>query len=497
MNLPLPSAAFALFAASLLGGCAQGPDFRRPAAPPVAAYLPAPDTAAMPPVSLAPACAPASRPWWSSLGSARLDALVDDALAHSPTLDAARATLQQSEFSRRAGEGLFYPQLDLSLGFSRQLNSAFRLGAAGNAAPIFNLYTLAATIGYALDLFGVQRRAVEVLGAQADVQRYAGAAGYLSLSANVVNGAIAHAAYTRQLAAARRLVDLQADQLAIVRAQYASGLVAESDLQTQTQQLALARAALAPLAQRQAQARHLLSVLLGRPAAEALPALPELDELRLPAAPPLSLPSGLVRQRPDILQAEARMHAASAALGVATAVQWPTVTLGGDAGLANPNFGQLGSSQSRFWSIGPSASLPVFSGGSLSNQQKAAAEALRAAEADYRQVVLSAFGQVADVLTALGHDADTVQANEASSRTARRNWMLASTASAAGLQSRQQVQAAEIALQNAELTRLQGEALQLQDGVALYAAMGGAWWTDGPAWLKRNADCAATAGAQP
>ncbi|MYM76278.1 efflux transporter outer membrane subunit, partial [Duganella sp. FT134W] len=241
------------------------------------------------------------------------------------SLQAAEASLRQSQASLRAGAGVFYPQLDLSLSAQRQRQSPLR--AAGAGAGVYNLVTLSVAVSYALDVFGGQRRAVEALAAQADAQHAALQGAYLTLSGNVVNSLIARAAYRAQIEATSRFIARQQDQLAIAEARATAGIAPYTDVLAVRSQLAASRALLPPLLHKQDQADHLLASLSGvSPGQWRAPVL-ELAALALPAQLPLSLPSELVRQRPDVLAAEARLHGASAAIGVATAALLPSLRL--------------------------------------------------------------------------------------------------------------------------------------------------------------------------
>lgn len=478
-----------------LAGCALGPHFERPASPPAAGYLPHAEAAAEP----ASGATPASpvQPWWQAWQSERLDALVAQARSRNMSLDSASATLRQSEQNLRAGQGLYLPEIDANLDLSRQRLSIYRTGGVIEPSTLFNLYTLGATISYSLDLFGTRSRTVEALGAQVDTQRYALAAADLTVTANVVNAALAYAAYQREQQLVRRMVELQADQLHLSEVQWRNGLVAESAVMTQRQALAQAQAVQESLDQRLAQARHTLSLLLGQAGAEELPPLPEWDELRRPAAPVSVLPSELARRRPDVLQAEAQMHLASANLGVASAVMWPSVSLNASGGSTALDFSKLGEAQSRFWSGGASATVVLYKGGAQSAQRQAAQEALHATEADYRQVVLTALRQVADALTARQHDAQAAQAQWRDAEAAERSWALARVNAAAGLLNRQQLQAAEWSYLQAQWNAVDAQAQLYQDEVALYAALGGEGWGATGASTPMASDAAAATKESP
>lgn len=484
MATPLLRLGLATAFACMLLGCAAGPDFQRPAEPTQAGYLSEQELGAPRDQTQAEAVALAQANWWQAFGSAKLNALVDAALAHSPTLASAQATLQQAQFSLQAGEGVFYPEVDANLSVARQRSTPYKLGIGTGTGSIFNLYTLGASISYSLDLFGLQRRTVEGLQAQVDTHRYMAAGSFVTLSSNTVNAAIAHAAYSWQLELLQGIANTQRRQLALAQTQLDAGLIPESTLQAQAQSLAQTQTAQASLAQKLAQTRHVLSLLLGQSTADKLPPLPDMAELHLPGTPPVSVPSDLVKQRPDILQAEAQLHASYAALGVASAQLWPSVSLTAGGGWADTHFKDLGAAQSRFWSVGPSANVALFRGGTLSSQQRAAQAGLLASETTYRQVVLQAFSQVADTLSALHNDASSALAQQNNTQAAQRGWLLAQVSHEAGLINEQQLLTATVANLQAQSSQVQTDAQQLQDAVALYAAMGGQWWQAAPPWIR-------------
>jgi NodT family efflux transporter outer membrane factor (OMF) lipoprotein len=264
----------------------------------------------------------------------------------------------------RAGYGVFFPQIQAGLDASRQRTAPLQQGSQ-TPGTIFNLVTLSGTISYALDVFGGARRTVESLRAQADYQRYESKAAYLTLSANVVNTSIARAAYAAQIRATEQLIELENQQLHLTEAQVRAGTAPYSNVLSMRSLIAANQASLAPLKQKISQAEHLLATLEGVVPSKAT--LPDIDltGLSLPVDLPVSLPSDLVNQRPDILSAEAQMHVASAKIGVATAAMFPSFSLSGTYGAAGSSFGNLSAASGRFWSIGPSATIPVFQGGSL------------------------------------------------------------------------------------------------------------------------------------
>lgn len=298
--------------------CAVGPNFERPKAPSIESYTTgATTTTTIPADGKAQHFEQGAKivsDWWRLFNSPKLDAVVKEAIENNQNLLAAQASLRQSQNILRAGYGVFYPQLDAGLGASRQKTSS---AAAGGITPsnIFNLFTLSATVSYTLDVFGGERRAIENLGAQVDYQRAEVMATYITLSGNVVNAMIAKAGYQEQIRATEQLIDLQREQVKLTEVLAQAGTVPYSNVLSLESQLALYEAMLPPLRQNMSQTEHLLATLIGRTPAEWVPQQIEISDLTLPGDLPISLPSQFVRQRPDILAAEAQLHSASAEIG--------------------------------------------------------------------------------------------------------------------------------------------------------------------------------------
>jgi len=465
--------------AALLSSCAVGPDFDRPPAPAVSHYAAGADPAATAPAAgtaqrFAPGAAIAAD-WWRLFNSEKLGALVDEAIAANPGLEAAQQSLRQSQDNLRAGYGIFFPWLGADFGASREKSLPL---AMGSSAPgtIFNLFTLSGTISYPLDIFGGERRAVEGLAAQVEVQRATEQATYLALSSNLVDTVIARAAYRAEIEATEQLIALQRQQVELALVQARAGTVPYSNVLILQSQLAAYEATIPQLQQKLTQSDDLLATLAGRTPAEWTPPEMSLADLTLPGELPVSLPSDLVRQRPDILAAEASAHAASAGIGVATAAMLPSVTLSGTYGTANTAIGNLFSSSGRFWSFGADVTAPLFEGGKLWFQRKAAIDAYRQAMALYRQTVLGAFAQVADTLRALDHDATALAAEEKAVQTAEDALHLVQANYAAGLATYFDVLTADTQYYQARINDLQIVAMRYQDTVALFAALGGGWW---------------------
>jgi len=463
----------------LILGCAVGPDFERPKPPSIESY-----TTGTTPSATIPADGKAQSfeqgakivaDWWRLFNSPKLDAVVKEAIANNQSLQAAQASLRQSQDILRAGYGVFYPQVDAGLEASRQKSSP---ALTGGTAPssIFNLFTLSATVSYALDVFGGERRAVESLGAQVDFQHASVLATYIALSGNVANTIIARAAYREQITATGEIIDFQRDQIKITEAQARAGLIPYANLLSLQSQLAAVEATLPPLRQKLSQTEHLLATLVGRTPAEWAPPEVELSDLMLPVELPITLPSELVRQRPDILAAEAQLHSASAEIGVATAALFPSFTLNGAYGVGSNTSSNLFKSNSSFWNLGANISAPLFRGGTLWYGRQAAIDAYQVSLSNYRQTVLSAFAQVADTLRGLEHDAELVQAQSRALSASEEALRLIKTNYEAGTANYVQVLIANGQYQQAKIGYIQAQAQRYQDTIALFVALGGGWW---------------------
>jgi NodT family efflux transporter outer membrane factor (OMF) lipoprotein len=463
----------------VLSGCTVGPDFVRPQAPSTDHYNHGQDPAGTAPVDglsqrFQQGIGPVAN-WWNLFNSKQLDAAVAEGLANNPGWEAAQASLRQSNDNLQAGYGIFYPQINAGLGASRQRNSPASIGSSAPTS-IFNLVTLSASVSYSLDIFGGERRAIENLQSQVDMQHSIVLGTYLALSGNIVNTAIAMAAYQDEIKYTGELIALQKEQISITQKQVQAGTVPYETEVSLRSQLASLEATLPPLQQRLSQSEHLLATLAGQSPSDWKPAQVSLSELSLPGTLPLSLPSDLVRQRPDILAAEAQLHGASANIGVATAALFPSFTLNGTFGQSATSMSGLFGSNANFWSLGADIAAPVFNGGTLSARKQAAIDAYQQSLALYRQTVLGAFAQVADTVRALENDAETMQAESESVSTSEESLHLTRINYQAGLINYLQVLAADIQYHQAKLGYLQAQAQRLQDTTALFVALGGGWW---------------------
>jgi NodT family efflux transporter outer membrane factor (OMF) lipoprotein len=481
-EFPRRSRAALALAVAALCACASGPDFRPPEPIAVATYTPAPQPVraeeAPGPGGAAQRLVPADEPgggWWRSFGSPTLERLVQQALDNSPTLAQAKMRLEQARQDYVAQAGATeWPQLDANLNAARQKIDPAAFGFAGGRSAPFTLYSAKVNVSYTLDLFGANRRALEALAAQVDYQQYELEAARLSLAGNVVTTAVRRASLAKQLALTADLLADQVRQLEITDQRYQAGGVSRLDLLSERTQVEQTRASLAPLRSQLAQADHQLAVYLGRAPAQLAPgggddpAALDLDALVLPAEVPLTLPSSLAQQRPDIRASEALLHQASANVGVATAHLYPQITLSASSGPEGVSITDM----LNIWSVGAGLTQPLFHGGQLQAQKRSAQAAYEAALAAYRQTVLQGLQQVADALRALQQDAIELQSRDQAQRDAHASAEIAGQRYAAGGISQLVLLDTQRQEMQTSLDRTKVQAQRLADTAALYQALG-------------------------
>lgn len=492
----------AALTAALSTGCAVGPDFQRPEAPRASGYAPTPlptTTASAPGMAGAVQSFTTARDipaeWWTLFQSPQLDSLIRKALQANPTIEAAQAALRQAQENVYAQRGFFYPTVQASYSPSRTKlsgntggnspglqgnGSVIATGQTETEPPastpvIYTWHSAQLTVGFVPDVFGSNRRQVESLQAQADAQRFQLNAAYITLASNVVAAAIQEASVRDQLDAAKRIVAANARSLEIVQQQLKYGQVMRLDVAAQEAALAQAKQLLPPLQKQLEQTRDLIRALAGNLPSEDVEETFTLSSLHLPEELPLSLPSRLVEQRPDIRAAEEQLHAASAQVGVAVAARLPQVSLDATWGGNASRFSQMFWPSGLFWSVAGSVAQTLFDGGTLKHRQRAAEEALAQAAAQYRSTVLTAFQNVADTLHALHADADALQAASEAESAAKVTLDLARKQQELGAVSYLAVLSAEQAYQQTAITLVQARAARLGDTAALFQALGGSW----------------------
>jgi len=469
-----------------------GPDFQRPAAPDVEGYTAEPlgaHTASADVAGGAQQSFLAGKDipgeWWALFHSRPLNALVEEALKANPDLDAAHAALRQARENVSAEQGSLYPEVDANLSVSRQKTSKATTGAS----ETFSLFNASVPVSYTPDVFGGTRRRIESLEAQAENQRFELEAAYLAVTSNVVTAAILDASLRAQIVATEDIIKAESQQLNVLRQQFALGGVSKSDVLSQEATLREAQATLPPLQKQLAQTRNLLSALAGRLPSQDRGEIFQLADLTLPEDLPVSLPSQLVQQRPDVQAAQATMHSASAEIGVARANQFPQFTLSADIGTAATQVGSLATPGTAAWSVAATMLQPLFDANTRLHQKRAAVAAYDTAAAQYRSTVLTAFQNVADALRALQSDADALKAQVAAERSAADSLAIARQQFQVGAISYPSLLNAQETYLRARISLVQAQATRYADTAALFQALGGGWWN--------RSDVTADAGSGP
>jgi len=483
--------------ATIASGCAVGPQFHRPEAPASAAYSPT----ALPEVSAASKVHGGEAQhlidgrdipfeWWELFESPKLSSLIEKALRANPTLPAARAALAQAQELVYAQRGFFYPAIDATYQAERhkiagnnysseqpgiQANGHNLTTNGINQPLLYTFHTAQLTVSFVPDVLGGTRRQVESLAAQADTQRFALEAAYVTLASNVVAAAIQEASLRAQIAATRQIIDAERDSLRILREQFLLGFAMRIDVAAQEAALAQTESTLPPLEKALEQTRDLIRALAGD-----LPSVAEepfeLDALRLPPELPVSLPAKIIEQRPDVRAAETQLHAANAQVGVAIAAMLPQFSITGAAGGTADEIPWMFRTGGTFWSVIGDVSQPVFAGGTLLHRERAARAALRQAAAQYQNTLMIAYQNVADTLHAALSDAEALAADVEAEEAAKVTYDLTRRQMEVGYVDYLTLLAAQTAYQQALLTRVQAQATRFGDTVALFQALGGGWW---------------------
>ena len=465
-------------------GCMVGPYFHRPAAPNVNGYSKDPLAAQTASADITGGQAQRfvqgqdiPEQWWTLFHSRALNELIEQALKINPDVQAAQASLRFAMENVYAQMGAYYPSVQASFSPSRQKNAVDVLSPTlTSGAAIFNLYTAQLNVTYLLDVFGGNRRQVESLQAQAESQRFQLEATYLTLTSNVVVAAVQEASLREQLAATQKVIEIQSEALQLFRRQYELGAIAQADVVAQEAAMAQTLATLVPLRKQLALQRDLLARLAGRFPSEEPAETFELSSLELPPELPVSLPSRLVEQRPDIRAAEAQLHAASAQVGVSIANMLPQISLSAGIGSTAVELSKLFSANTAFWAATGSFSQTLFDGGTLLHRKRAAVAALDQSAAQYRSTVLSAFQNVADTLRVLEYDAEAVRAQAAAERAAAQSLNIARDSLALGSISYLSLLNAQMTYNQALIALAQAQGNRYADTAALFQALGGGWW---------------------
>jgi NodT family efflux transporter outer membrane factor (OMF) lipoprotein len=469
--------------ALLIAGCTVGPNFKQPAVPNVNGYTLAPVSETGSATNIFGAEAQRfdtgediSGEWWELFRSRPLNDLIELSLSNNPDLKSAQAALAVARENLLAGKGAFYPGVSGTFSASRNKSSSQISPTPNSGAVYYSLFTPQVSVSYSPDIFGLNRRTIESLKAQEQAARFQLIATHITLSANVVLAAIQEASLRAQIEVTRQLIAVNANMVQVVRQQFTKGAATHLDVAIQESQLAQTQAPLPALLKQLAQQRDALAALAGKFPSETLPEHFELADLLLPRELPLSLPSQLVEQRPDVRLAEENLRAASAQIGIATARRLPNFALTADAGTMALTFATIFSGSAGFWDLGASVTQPIFQGGTLLHQQRAAKAAYVQAAEQYRSTVLAAFQNVADTLNALQQDADALKSAAAAANAAKIALDLSQQKIQTGNAAPLDLMTAEQTYQQAEINLIQAQANRYADTAALFQALGGGWW---------------------
>jgi len=469
----------------LISGCAVGPDFRSPVAPVSSDQYSYTGVNTVKDTVTGNSFAGQSQKlstgqdisaaWWEVFKSDALDKLIRESLKHSPSLASAQAALRQAQENYNSqADSVLYPSVTGNLQAQREHASAVSTNVPGGT--ILNLYNASVNVSYAVDVFGANKRGLESVQAGVEYQRFQVEATYLTLTANVVTTAIREASFRSQLQATQEILEAQTAQLAVIEKQFAVGAIPKASLLSQRNLVAQTRASIPGLQKSIDQTRNQLAVLAGKLPGDA--DLPEfhLETLQLPQELPVSVPSALVRQRPDIRAVESLLHQASAQVGVATANQYPQFSLSGSYGFTSSDSSKLFTNNMSFWSLGGGLVAPLFNAGALSAKRRASEAAYDQAAAQYRSTVLSAFQNVADTLRALEFDAQTLKQQAEVESLAKDTLQLTTKQYKLGGVSSLALLDAKRTYQTARINLVQAQANRYADTAALFQAMGGGWW---------------------
>jgi NodT family efflux transporter outer membrane factor (OMF) lipoprotein len=481
---------------ALVSSCTVGPNFHRPEVPTKAGYTTQPLTS----TSSADVAGGEEqrfvsgmdipKQWWALFESPPLNSLIEKAIKTNPTIDSAKAALRQAHENVAAQRGLFYPTVQANGSASGQKNATETIAPTlTSGEAYFSLYTAQLTVSYMPDVFGLNRRQVESLAALAEFQLFQLEAAYLTLTSNVAAAAVQEASLRAQIAATHRIIEVATQLLDTQRRHLALGSATGLDVAAQEAALAQVKASLPPLEKQLALTRDLLTALAGRFPSEEMQETFDLDALRLPRELPLSLPSKLVEQRPDVRAAEAQWHSASALVGVAVANMLPQISITGSMGGTSTQMSQLFVPGNTFYGFTGNLTQTIFDAGTLLHKKRAAEAGLDQAAAQYRSTVINAFQNVADALHALEADANALKAAVDAERAAKRTLDLTRRQLELGYVNLPTMLIAEQAWQQSVINLAQARANRFADSAALFMALGGGWWNRaGDACANNRAD---------
>lgn len=461
-----------------------GPDFQPPAPDSrLAGYAmtgepPAPGVVLSPDVR-------AAGPWWQAFRSPALDEVIGLALADSPTVAAALAKLERYKAAEREATGERKPQVEGTASAQRQKFNPASFGFSGAPSGsqftefgrprTFDVFSLGGRVSYDLDLFGGGRRREEAAAARTAQGAHEADAAYLTLTANVTLQAVRIAGLKGEIAALQSIIADDRTLLDLAHKSFALGGIPRITVTQFETQLAEDEALIPPLRRQYDAARHQLALLVGKSPAAWTPPEFELAGLTVPAAIPVSLPSALVRRRPDILAAEAELHAATAAIGAARADQFPNIRLSANGALSSIKPEDVISTDAAGWTLLGGLTAPIFDGGARKARTRQAEAQAREALARYRLTVLRAFVEVSDAMAALETDRQRTEALTRAVSLSRESADVTLQAAQLGARTAAEVLQARRQLDRDRRDLAQAQAQRLSDLVSLYAASAADW----------------------
>jgi NodT family efflux transporter outer membrane factor (OMF) lipoprotein len=455
----------------LLSACEVGPDFKTPTPPTVTAYTAKDETLSTEQHIVLGL--QVQNEWWTLFSSPALNDTIKQALASNYDMTTAKERLGEANESVRAERGNLLPQVSLGAVAGNQLYGVALFGPVNFQIPAFTYYELGPSLSWTPDLFGGTRRSIEQQQALADYETQQLNATYITVTGNVVALSLTLAATKAELDAISQIIDADKNNLQLTQKAFQAGANSKMDILNAERQLENDEALMPPLQQQLSVSRHALAILLGKTPADWTPPDFTLNDFALPQNLPLSLPSELVRKRPDILAAEANLHAASAAIGIATANLYPSLTISGNVLQEALTPAALFESNSTAWSAVGGLTAPIFSGGTLSAQKRAAVHAYQAALAQYQQTILHAFAEVANSLSALQHDDATLNAQQRAFNSAEASLLLTQKSYRAGDTGLMQIHEAERQLAAAKHSLVLAQSQRFLDTAQLFVALGG------------------------
>ncbi len=471
-NVRLNMAVASALAAGLLSACALGPDFQRPEPPAVDRFVKPKTAVDNVPLQEVRLGAPLPDSWWHMFRSPALDAAIETAIQHNQTLAAARASVQQAQSLVAARTGQRYPAVDLTAGIGRQKFGSQFLGSF-TPPPPFTYYAFGPAVSYTLDFFGGVSRSIEEQRALAEYQARQAQAAQLTVSGNVVLQALEIATKQAEIATVEALVNEDRRNVEMIQESFEAGSIGRVEVLSAQAQLARDQALLPPLRHELSVARNALAVLLGRAPTASSEHDFELASFELPRELPVDVPSEIVHHRPDILAAEAQLHAATAAVGIATANLYPRLTLSATFSQEALDASDIFDASNQAWTLISRLTAPLFDGGRLRAERQASLDALAVQSARYRQTVLESFAQVANALEGVQHTTEQLSAETEALRVAQENVDLARESFNEGYANSLQVLDAERLYQQARLGHVRARAQRLKNTAQLYIALGG------------------------